>query len=61
MHLLKSNGWAWKIKSLNKANDVDFRPGTDRYLYGGCTCDKKIYEYDTQNNNMNTLIDTTKD
>lgn len=40
---------------------MDFRPGTDRYLYGGCTCDKKIYEYDTQNNNMNTLIDTTKD
>lgn len=46
---------------LNYAVDVDFRPNDPTYLYGGCICDKKIYEFNIDNQQKRTFIDTTKD
>lgn len=49
-YLLKSDLTNDRVRSKNYGKDLDFRAGTDRYFYSGCTCDSKIYQYDTQNN-----------
>lgn len=61
MYLLKWDGTIDEKEPKNLVKDVDFRPGSERYLYGGCTCDKVLYEYDTNADNINNFINPNKD
>lgn len=58
MYLLKTDGTIDKQKSESIIRDVDFRPGGHNYLYGGCTCDSKLKQYDTAADSLTDYFDT---
>lgn len=61
MYLLNADGTIFNKKAKDIIRDVDFRPGGHQYLYGGCTCDNKLKQYDTAANAINDYFNTQDD
>ena len=60
MYLLKSDGTNDEDEPKTNIKDVDFRPGSERYLYGVHT-DKKVYQFDTNSDSIGAYFNPNKD
>lgn len=61
MYLLNTNGTIDQHKAKDVIKDLDFRPGGHQYIYGGCTCDNHLKEYDTVGNGITDYFNTKDD
>lgn len=58
MYLLKADGTIDEHQAKDVVRDVDFRPGGHKYLYGGCTCDHHLKEFDTNADKITDYFNT---
>lgn len=61
MYLLNTDGTIDQHKAKDVIRDLDFRPGGHKYIYGGCTCDNHLKEYDTNANGITDYFNTKDD